>query len=414
MLFLLNEAGEIIITVSSAGLPDAELRLNAVASSTPVDPAVCASAANVPRITDEAVINEVPIRKIELTLQDGGPVLTPDRREITVSAVILPANATFTELTFRVMTADGIDSAAIRVTPFPDGRSARITALGDEERCFLYALADNGKPHADVISSLELCSTGLGRATTDPYEFVNAIRYDASNQKPTLSFDGGAFTADEPTWVRFDNVDFGEYGSDTITLPIFSFSDVVPVEVWEGTPGEAGSVLLFHGNYEAKSWYNHYQPNTFRLSKRLRGVTSVSILVPFRLSLHGFVFERIDKAWAEIGVTELLHASGDAYDVTEDGIYGISNNVDLAFGTFDFGERGARTITVTGRSHVPQSTIHLHFMKYDRTETQIIDIPKGDEAETFTFSLEPVYGTCTVNFIFLPGTDFDLLSFRFE
>ncbi len=414
MLAARRESGEIIITVSSAGLPDAELRLNAVASSTPVDPAVCASAANVPRITDEAVINEVPIRKIELTLQDGDPVLTPDRREITVSADILPANATFTELTFRVMTADGIDSAAIRVTPLPDGRSARITALGDDERCFLYALADNGKPHADVISSLELRSEGLGKATTDPYEFVNAIRYDASNQQPTLSFDGGAFTADEPTWVRFDNVDFGEYGSDTITLPIFSFSNVVPVEVWEGTPGEAGSILLFRGNYEAKSWYNHYQPNTFRLSKRLRGVTSVSILVPFRLSLHGFVFERIDKAWARIGVTELLHASGDAYDVTEDGIYGISNNVDLAFGAFDFGERGARTITVTGRSHVPQSTIHLHFTKDDRTETQIIDIPKGDEAETFTFSLEPVYGTCTVNFIFLPGTDFDLLSFRFE
>ena len=113
-------------------------------------------------------------------------------------------------------------------------------------------------------------------------------------------------------------------------------------------------------------------------------------------------------------MTELLHASGDAYNITEDGIYGISNNVDLAFGTFDFGERGARTITVTGRSHVPQSTIHLHFTKDDITETQIIDIPKGDAAETFTFSLEPVYGACTVNFIFLPGTDFDLLSFRFE
>ena len=414
MLAARKKPGEIIVTVSSAGLPDAELRLIAEESAAPVDPAVCASAANVPRIMNEAIINEVPIRKIELTLQDGDPVLTPDRREVTVRAEILPVNATFTELTFRVMTADGIDSAAIRVTPLPDGRSAIITALGDEERCFLYAFADNGKSHADVISSLELRSTGLGKATTDPYEFVNAIRYDASNQKPTLSFDGGAFTADEPTWVRFDNVDFGDYGSDTITLPIFSFSDTVPVEVWEGTPGEAGSVLLFRGNYEAKSWYNHYQPNTFRLSKRLRGVTSVSILVPFRLSLHGFVFERIDKAWARIGVTELLHASGDAYNITEDGIYGLSNNVDLAFGAFDFGERGARRITVTGRSHVPQCTIHLHFTKDDITETQIIDIPKGDEAETFAFSLEPVYGSCTVNFIFLPGTDFDLLSFRFE
>ena len=119
-------------------------------------------------------------------------------------------------------------------------------------------------------------------------------------------------------------------------------------------------------------------------------------------------------AKAEIGVTELLHASGDAYNITEDGIYGISNNVDLAFGTFDFGERSARTITVTGRSHAPQCTIHLHFTKDGAAETQIIDIPKTDEVETFTFALDPIHGACTVNFIFLPGTDFDLLSFRFE
>ena len=409
-----KEPGEIFVKVSSAGLPDTELHLTAAKADAPVNPAVCATAANTPRITDENILNEVPIRKIELSIQDDNPELTPDRREMTVIAKVFPANASFGDLSFRVMTADGIDSAAIRVTPLPDGRSARVTALGDEQRCFLYVFANNGKPHADVISSLELRSSGLGRATTDPYEFVNAIRFDASNQKPSLSFDGGAFTADEPTWLRFDNVDFGDYGSDTITIPIFSFSDIVPIEVWEGTPKEAGSTLLFRGNYEAKSWYNHYQSNTFRLSKRLRGVTSLSILLPFRLSLHGFVFERIEKAWAEIGVTELISASGDSYRVDSDGVYGITNNVDLGFGMFDFGERGARRITLTGQSHVPQCTIHLHFTKDGITETQIIDIPKTETTDTFTFPLEPMYDICAVNFIFLPGSNFDLVSFRFE
>ncbi len=414
MLAACREPGVITVKVSSAGLPDAELHLTAAGADTPVNPAVCATACNAARITDELILNEVPIRKIALSIPDDNPELTPDRREMTVTAKIFPANATFGELSFRVLTADGIDSAAIRVTPLPDGHSAKITAIGDEERCFLYAFADNGKPHADVISSLELRSIGLGRATTDPYEFVNAIRYDESNQKPTLSFDGGAFTADEPTWLRFDNVDFGDYGSDTITIPIFSFSDIVPIEVWEGTPKEAGSTLLFSGNYEAKSWYNHYQSNTFRLSKRLRGVTSLSILLPFRLSLHGFVFERIEKAWAEISVTELVSASGDNYRVESDGVYGITNNVDLGFGEFDFGERGARSISVVGRSHVPQCTIHLHFSKDGITETQIIDIPKTETTDTFTFPLEPMYDICAVNFIFLPGSNFDLVSFRFE
>lgn len=442
MLAARKEPGTVNVKVSSAGLPDAELKLHAVmpaygkcSASDSSDAAfnstgnasdcsaVCASFENLPRITDPAVLNEVPVRKIALTISrpdsdsisgklSAPAVLTPDCRELLVTAELFPANTTFRDITFRVLTKDGIDSAAIRVTPREDGLSALVTALGDEETCYLYAFAANGKPHADVISSLELRSECLGRATVDPYAFVNAIRYDASNQKPTLSFDGGAFTADEPTWVRYDNVDFGDYGSDAITIPIFSFSDAVPIEVWEGTPGEGE--LLFRGQYEAKSIYNTYQSNTFKLSKRLRGVTSLSICVPFKLSLHGFVFTRIDKAWAEIGVTELVHASGDDYRVEPDGIYGISNNVDLAFGTFDFGERGVRSITVTGCSHVPQCTIHLHFTKDGATETQIIDILKTDEAETFTFALEPVYGACTVNFIFLPGTDFDLISFRFS
>ena len=422
MLAARKEPGTVDVKVTSAGLPDAELTLQAIPASGQ-NYAVCASFENTPRITDPAVLSEVPVRKIALSLSrpdKNGPdnrisspaVLTPDCRELVVTAELFPTDATFRDITFRALTPNGIDSAAIRVTPREDGRSALITALGDEEECYLYAFAANGKPHADVISSLALRSVGLGRATINPYEFVNAIRFDASNQKPTLSFDGGAFTADEPTWVRYDNVDFGDYGSDTVTIPLFSFSDVVPIEIWEGTPDEG--VLLYRGQYEAKSIYNTYQSNAFKLLKRLRGVTSLSIRVPFKLSLHGFVFTRIEKAWAEIGVTELVHASGDAYRVEPDGIYGISNNVDLGFGSFNFGECGARSITVTGRSHAPQCTIHLHFTKDGNTETQIIDIPKTAEAETFSFVLDPVFGTCVVNFIFLPGTDFDLKSFRFD
>ncbi len=344
---------------------------------------------------------------------DGVYTLSPDCKTALIEATVLPVDATLTDITFRALTKDGIDSAAVTLTLQEDGHSVLLTALGDEPDYMLYAFANNNKTVEDVISSLTFTNIGLGKATVDPYTFVNAIRADDSSAPVKLSFDGGVFSADEPSRVHFTHVDFGDYGSDRITIPIFSFSDTVPIEIWEGIPGPSGT-LLFRGNYEAKSWYNHYQPNTFRLAKRLRGVTSISILVPFRLSLHGFVFERIDKAWAEIGVTELLHASGDAYNITEDGIYGISNNVDLAFGTFDFGERGARTITVTGRSHAPQCTIHLHFTKDGAAETQIIDIPKTDEVETFTFALDPVHGACAVNFIFLPGTDFDLLSFRFE
>ncbi|MBO4628255.1 MAG: DUF4982 domain-containing protein [Lachnospiraceae bacterium] len=432
MLAATKVPGEITLTVSSAGLPDATITLTAVPSPAPVDPAVCATEANRPRITDKTVLEEVPVRKIALRAQDieavnGGVIeLTKDRREITVEAALLPANATLADITFRALTADGIDSPAVRLTVLPNGHGVTVTALGDEERYFLYAFASNGKPHADVISQLEMRNTGLGRATTDPYSFVNAIRYDASNQTPGLSFDGGVFTADEPTWVRFDLVDFGEFGSDRITLPIFSFSNKLPIEVWEGTPNADGSTLLFRGDYEAKSIYNTYQSNTFRLAKRLRGVCSLSILLPFRLSLHGFVFTRLEKAFADITVADLVSATGDDYRVTEEGIFGITNNVSLDFGEFDFGtldtseadqnsneKCGTKTVAVTGRSHVPQCSVHIHFSSVAGETTQMIDIPQTDDVREFTFPIAEVTERCRVSLIFLPGSNFDLLSFRF-
>ncbi|MBR5712881.1 MAG: DUF4982 domain-containing protein [Lachnospiraceae bacterium] len=422
MLAACKTPGDITVRVSSPGLPDATLSLTAVPADGPIDEAICASASNVLRINDASVLSEVPVRKIALSITET--VLTPSCREAIVTAQLFPQNATFRNITFRALTANGIDSASIRVTPNPDGLSAVVTALGDEEQCFLYAFADNGKPHADVISCLTLRSEGLGKATVDPYSFVNAIRCDACSIKPSLSFDGGAFTADEPSWLRFDRVDFGDFGSDVITVPIFSFSDTVPIEIWEGTP-DTGT-LLFRGKYEAKSIYNRYQPNTFRLAKRLRGVTSLSIRVPFRLSLHGFVFERLDKAYSEITVTDLVHASGDSYRVEADGVYGITNNVDLDFGEFDFSapscgsaasdlheKCGTGTIAVTGQSHVPQCTVHIHFSSESGETTQIIDIPQTAKPQTFTFPLAKVYGRCRVNFIFLPGSSFDLFSFRF-
>ena len=412
MLAARKEPGIIAVKVSSPGLPDAELSLTALPADS--DPAVCASAENAPCITDEPVLTEVPVRKIALSADgadEGCIELSPARPSVLVRATLYPENATLTDIFFRALTADGIDSPAVSLTVQPDNRSVLVTALGDEARYFLYAFAANGKSHADIISSLEMRNVSLGRATTDPYSFVNAIRCD-NRADVSLSFDGGVFTVDEPTWIRFGNIDFGDYGSDEITVPIFSFSDKVPLEIRENSPE---GKLLFAGNYEAESRYNTYQSNTFRLSSRLRGVTGICIRVPFRLSLHGFVFTKLRKAFAPIGACDLASASGDAYRLAGDGIYDITNNVSLDFGEFDFGDAkgGAQAVTVTGRSHVPQCTIHIHFTTDDDDSVQIVDIPAGDSPRDFTFPLQPVSGRCRVSMIFLPGSHFDLLGFRF-
>ncbi len=419
-----KEAGDICVTVASNGLPSANITLKSYeaepipgantgagdgtsASTEDYYAHVCATTENY----ETPHYDEVPIRKVTLTAE-GPRVLNADCRETTVRAEIHPANATYRSLTYRAITLDGVDSNAVKVTPSEDGLSATITALGDEECYYLYCFANNGKDHPEVLSILEYKNEGLGCATLDPYQLVCACKHSASNLPTKLSFQGGTFTNDEPTWLRFDNVDFGEYGSDEVSIPIFSFSTCLPIEIWEGTPEDG--TLLFHGNYESPSWYNHYQANTFRLSKRLKGVKTISIKLFIKLSINGFVFTRFEKAFGTLNATENNMINGDSYIIEEDLIREIGNNVDIEFRNMNFGEKGCSKITICGRSHIPTNTIHVRFSGDGGDVNQIVEFPESDDLQEITFPLTPVYGMQKVNFIFLPGCKFDFKEFRFE
>lgn len=400
-----REAGDITVTVSSFGLPDASVSFTARLPEAPSH--VCTNTRNT---ESDYPLSEVPVRKISLTM-DGPQKLTPDCRETVVRAAVHPANASYNELTFRAITLDGVDSNAVKITLLEDGTSARLTALGDDVYqicCF----SNNGKDHPEVMSVLEMENTGLGCATIDPYQLVCACHHTGSNRELPLSFQGGVFTNQETTWIRFDGVDFGEYGSDEITIPIFSFDTCLPVEVWEGTP-EDGE-LLFSGNYESSSWYNHYQSNTFRLKRRLRGLCTVSIRLHTRLSINGFRFTKFEKAFGTLYAAENNMINGDSFQITGDAITDIGNNVDIEFRNMDFGTKGFTKIVLCGRSHIPTNTIHVRFSGEGGDQNQIVEFPGSEDYQELTFPLTPVYGKQKVNFIFLPGSKFDFKYFRFE
>ena len=400
-----KEAGDITVTVSSCGLTDASISLTAKLPKTPS--CICANTRN----TKSAYpLCEVPIRKIALTMQ-GPQKLTKECPETIVHAQIFPANASYDTLTFRAMTLDGVDSNAVKITMLKDGKSAKLQALGDDVYqicCF----ANNGKDHPEVMSILEMENTGLGRATIDPYQLVCACYHTGSNRNPILSFQGGVFTNQETTWIRFDGVDFGEYGSDEITIPIFSFDTCLPVEVWEGTP-EDGE-LLFSGNYESPSWYNHYQSNTFRLKRRLKGLCTLSIQLHTRLSINGFWFTKQEKAFGTLYATENNMINGDSFTIEEDAVTGIGNNVDIEFRNMDFGTKGFTKLVLCGRSHIPTNTIHVRFSGEGGDQNQIVEFPECKDYKELSFPLTAVYGKQKVNFIFLPGSKFDFKYFRFE
>ena len=287
--------------------------------------------------------------------------------------------------------------------------------------------------------------TGLGAASYDPYRLVPAIDYTSSSDDGLiLSFQGGVYiTGNTRTTITFEQIDFGDYGADEIHLPIFSFSDELPLEVWQGIPKwqgipdasdgsgaeavvpaspgtkSADGECLLQQTYRAKSWYNHYQENVFTLSKRLKGIQTITIVVypEIKMSLQGFYFTKIEKAYARLLASDSTTVTGDMFTRDGDAIRGIGNNVTIEYKDLHFSEQGFGAITICGRSHIEMNTIHVRFIPADGTgETinQVIDVPYSEETMTLRFPLQPVSGDYDLNLIFLPGCKFDLEWLQFE
>ncbi len=384
---------------------------------------------------------EVPIRKIELGCE-GEFELSPHNIKAVVNAKILPVNATYKDITFKAVTSNGVISNACEVSYDTEKKQAIVEARGDGEFKLL-ACANNGLDHAEVISELEFEVKEMGSATFDPYKMVSAIdNYCCSDEGAKLSFDGGIYiTSNERTVVTFTDVDMGEYGSDEIHLPIFSFEDSLDIEVWQGIPdeglgenagaGEAASegknagtgeneaaICLAKGTYKAKSWYNHYQENVFKLDKRLKGVVTLSIVVypHVKMSLQGFTFTKLDKAYSRLLGSDAGSVTGDSFAINGSNIEEIGNNVTITFDNLDFGEEGFGKLRVCGHSHIDLNTIHVRFENcHEEVEpvNNIIEFPYSEGYVEKEFEIESVKGCNNCNLIFMPGSKFDLAWIEF-
>ncbi|HOB19481.1 MAG TPA: glycoside hydrolase family 2 TIM barrel-domain containing protein [Candidatus Atribacteria bacterium] len=401
------EAGDIKVRVTSRGLTGAELDLTAV----PADPVPGVSA--LMENTRSEPNDEIPVRKIELTNHgashfDGCTVST------RVTARIYPENATYRDLIWKVVTLSGIETNVAKVEA--KGDEAVVTALGDgafKLRC----ICKNGTDHSDIVSELDFEATGMGEATLNPYEFVPAALYNAGNNEFQNSLQGGICTfGDRQNLIGFRKVDFGEIGSDEITIPIFTHSsDPLPIEIWENMPGEPGAELLAKVFYQAESQWNVYQARTFRLPRRLKGLTTLCIVIDhMKLYLQGFVFKKYEKAYETLPARSAGRIYGDAYKVGEEAVENIGNNVVLEFEDMDFGDRGFSRIVICGRSHTEKNTINILFSGEGGDIKQAVEFDHSEDYVEREFTLNSVTGRQKVSFVFLPGSSFDFKWFRFE
>ncbi len=448
-----KEPGEIIVKATSVGLSTATVILCAEACEVPVgvsttEDNVAAEAAWLRKRESaealrsraegeagfetvaqwkERMAKEVPVRRIDI-VTEGTNHLDAEHKEVMLTARIYPENATYQDVLWRVTNNGGVDSNIAKLTDVETGVSSfskeeglafgkrvKLTALGDGEvrvRCN----TKSGAEKIRLISDMDVQVEGIGTAFLNPYELVSGSLFSRYEGVVTNGNERGVATArDGKTIVTYDNVDFGAFGSDEITLPVFELSnEPVNIEIWEGAPGDEECELIDTVVYRVPSIWNTYQERTYKLPKRFTGVKSISFGTEHKIHLKGFVFTKKEKAFETLSVKENTSIYGDTFTVEEEAITGIGNNVTIVFEDMDFGEKGATKVTVCGKSRLPMNTIHIRFNTENGDVNEVAEFAGADEYVERTFPFSKVNGKATVNLVFLPGCEFDFKWFRFE
>lgn len=411
-----GEPGEIHLTVSGRGLESAELALRAKEDES-LRKGFLEDCRKLPD-TEKEMPGRVPVRKVELRAL-GGFRITPDERELIVEAVLYPADTTDRELVWKAVNPAGIEIGFAKAEPMEDaaGRSlARVTALGDGD--FLVRCMAGSGGQTKLISQLEFQADGLGQAFLNPYEFVpGGLFTRAYGQLGNGNEKGVATDRDGVSGPVFDNLDFGEFGSDELTLPVFALSgQPCGIDIWLGFPYEEGSRVLDTVVYQKPSVWNTYQEETYKLRERIKGVAAIAFVLDCKVHIKGFSFRRLEKAYERLWAEDASSVYGDNFRRDGRAMRDIGNNVVFVYEDMDFGERGSAGITVRGGTKLDGNTIHLHFTDgTGKAFNQILEFSgTGGVCGEQRFELEIIRGKGKVELVFLPGSSFDLEYFQFE
>jgi len=360
-----------------------------------------------------------PVRKVELHAPEGR-CITKDRKELAAEAVVYPAGAQ-PELIWKAVNESGIEIGFATVREAEgegkpgSGRRAIVTAYGDGE--FYVRCMAKERDRIVLISQLEFRAEGLGSAFLNPYKLISAGLYTDSLGEIGNGNEKGIATArDGMSGVVYSGIDFGQFGSDEITLPVFALSDEeYPIEIWLGKPFEPGSRLIERVIYQKPSQWNTYQEETYRLPERIRGIATLGFVMRAKVHLKGFRFTRLEKAFERLRAADADSVYGDSYEKDGRAVRNIGNNVTLVYENMDFGEDGTESVTVCGCTPLERNTIHIHFTdRSGETVNRILEFAGKDGKEREqTFSIEKLAGCGKVEIIFLPGSRFDLVSVLF-
>ena len=354
---------------------------------------------------------EIPVRSIRL-VTNGSLILDPQHPQAEITAQICPPDATDREISWSIVDDAGIPVKTAQLA-FPQSSAGAVLQAVSDGTFHVRCMSKSGTGKIRVISSLGFTVQGFGKAGRNPYEFISAGQYDYSFGEIGNGNEHGIATArDGESQAGFRGLDFGAYGSDLITIPVFALTDEpYEIQIYEGMPQEGGTCLGTFSYQKPKMW-NVYQEETYRLPKRLSGVTELCFVLHKKVHIKGFSFHKYNRAWQRLPAGECDAVYGDSF--TRDGaaVRGIGNNVTLVFERLEFGSSGAAQIVLCGSTDLEKNAVILKCSDGEKEESQLLEFQKGSGVQSFP--LKRVCGTQTVRFVFLPGSSFDFEWFQFQ
>jgi len=345
---------------------------------------------------------DIPVRKIELT-STGYDIKTK----------LYPADATYSDLHWRLTDVGGIDSHLGKIEVSPDSLSAKVLPSADGD-VYVRCGVKNGREHLAFYTHIVKNITGFGQSFLSPYDFISGGLYSHSNVTLTNGNDRGVATPrDGESFVCFSGLDFGGYGSDEVEIGLFPLSrDPFTFEIWEGAP-QNGSFLL-DAFYDKGSIWNTYIDVKYKLPRRLRGVTDFSLVFRQKVHIKGFRFTKLAKAFEKLPASGNDGLYGDSYRVAGDAIEDIGNNVSILFNDMDFGDLGTDRISLCWRSRCEKNSM-LTLIEDKTGEHRImLELPGSEDYIDDVYDLgRKFFGNTSIRFLFLPGCNLDLKWVRF-
>ena len=352
----------------------------------------------------------IPARRLDIRAT-GNTQLTAHNPQCSFEYRIIPEEACNTHITWEATNAAGIVSPYISITE--DKNRITISAEGDGH-FYLRGLCGDHAGGCDFISQIEFTADGTGNPAMDPYSYVSAGMYDlhqgnigSGNEK------GIAFDRDGESMIGFSRVDFGQTGSDTVTADIFALNDdPYDLELWAcGINGKPHPVSVLH--YEKKCIWNVYQPETWKLPERLTGLQTLEFRMRDKVHMKGFVFEKQMNAYLFHTAASADQLYGDCFEKKGSAVTNIGNNVTLSWNNMDFDGEKEVTLEIEGKTALAVNTISIRISNPSGTSFDTAAEFSGAGDDIQRFSVRVPEGSCTVSFVFLPGSSFDFTGFRF-